>query len=484
MLPSPRFDPLFQNRLANGALSIGEVVMIDLKNFVQRVYIINLRRRVDRLHALMKRLEACRWPFAEPIIYPAIDGDKVGVPPEFTQGGGAYGCRMSHLRILQDCLMEDVESVMILEDDADFCEGFPEKVAEFLEKVPKDWEGIMLGGQHHAPPIDIGIPGVVRVRYAQRTHCYIARREYMKALQRRWGNATVHIDWLMRDWQHRHIVYAPDPWLVGQVGGRSDVAGREKPAEWWIANDVLPPGPVAVIKADRAVVDELVHYGIHVGLKRTAEGYDEGLVYVFATRDRAERIQRLREWLSTIQTECVGGLIPGVWHPEATTALVREAWQGPVFELTGQTAEEAYLCLPEDVRRRATQRLSQRIAPIILLRCPKDVIDQLHSYGFHPGYWRDQKTGLDVGLSRIMEEAVDPTERVNRLRDWCHYLLREAERDGLIVTAVHPALTRDVLERASPRPVVEIEATSIEQLRSKLLALWKREAIDERSSAA
>ena len=112
---------------------------MDLHDFIERVYVINLKRRPDRLRTFFQRLEQYGWPFKEPIVYPAIEGDKVGVPPEFTQGGGAYGCRMSHLRILQDCLMDDVQSVMILEDDADLCEGFPEKVAEFLEKVPTDW---------------------------------------------------------------------------------------------------------------------------------------------------------------------------------------------------------------------------------------------------------------------------------------------------------------------------------------------------------
>jgi hypothetical protein len=55
----------------------------------------------------------------------------------------------------------------------------------------------------------------------------------MWALQRCWGNTTVDIDWLMRYWQHYHAVYAPEPHLIGQAGGRSDNQGREKPAEWW-----------------------------------------------------------------------------------------------------------------------------------------------------------------------------------------------------------------------------------------------------------
>lgn len=435
-----------------------------LKNFVERVYVINLKRRPDRLRAFFQRLEQYGWPFKEPIVYPAIEGDKVGVPPEFTQGGGAYGCRMSHLRILQDCLMDDVHSVMILEDDADLCEGFPEKVAEFLEKVPTDWEGIMLGGQHHAPPIPTAIDGVVRVRYAQRTHCYIARPSYMKALQRRWGNATVHIDWLMRDWQHQHVVYAPDPWLVGQAGGRSDIRGAEKPVEWWLSRDKLPPGPVALAKVSRDVLETMITLGFHPGASRDEDGIAEGLKRVFATPSRAERVQRLKDWLTMIQVECVGGLLPTVWHADATLDLVQEAWAGQVYLVQGNTAYEAFACLPEDVQTKMRTRQTLRQAPIILLRCPREMIDQLHSHGFHPGYWRDRESGLDMGLKKIFESDISREDRIKELRKWCDWLLREANRDGLIVTAIHPKLTLDELREASPREVMEIEVNTAEDL--------------------
>jgi len=441
--------------------------MRHLRDFVERVYVINLKRRVDRLLAFRQRLEKYGWPFKEPIVYPAIEGDKVGVPPEFTQGGGAYGCRMSHLRILQDCLMDDVQSVMILEDDADLCEGFPEKVAAFLEKVPDDWEGIMLGGQHHAPPIPTGIEGVVRVRYAQRTHCYIARPSYMKALQRRWGNATVHIDWLMRDWQHQFVFYAPEPWLVGQAGGRSDIRGAEKPPEWWVRDRVLPLGPVALAKVSREVLEAMTILGFHPGASRDDDGIDEGLKSVFAASTRSERAARLREWIKTIQSECVGGLIPTIWHPDATLDLVQEAWPGPVYLVQGATAHEAFFCLPDEIREKMRTRQTLRQPPIVLLRCPREMIDQLHSHGFHPGYWRDRETGLDMGLKRIFE-IVPEQERIAELRKWCEWLLREARRDGLIVVAIHPRLQLDMLADASPVGAIEVTASSVTELIDQL----------------
>lgn len=434
----------------------------------ERVYVINLVRRPDRLRAFRHRLDRYGWPFAEPIVYPAIEGDKVGVPAEFSQGGGAYGCRMSHLRILQDCLMEDVGSVLILEDDADITEGFPQRVEEFLRSVPADWEGIMLGGQHHAPPIRTDIPGVVRVRYAQRTHAYAARPAYMLALQRRWGNGSVHIDWMMRDWQHQHIVYAPDPWLIGQSGGRSDIRGAEKPPEWWVSgSSSLPAGPVAVAIVERQVMDEMRRMGFHGGMTRDENGIDVGLQRIFANGMPAgERTSHLRRWLEMIQAEAVGGLLPTVWHPQATIEAVRSAWAGPCYEVRGSSAEEAFGCLPAEVQQRMRERQTLRQSPVLLLRCPRQLLEELHSHGYHPGYWRDRGTGLDNGLIHIFKE-VPEGERLHELRKWCDLLCKQADRDGLIVAAVHPELTADMLRQATTRQVVELEVGSIEELKTQ-----------------
>jgi len=441
-----------------------------LRSAFERVYVISLKRRSDRLRTFLSRLDAVGWPFHEPIIYEAIDGDKVGVPPEFTQGGGAYGCRMSHLRILQDCLMDDVQSVLMLEDDAEICDGFPGKVEQFLAKVPDDWEGIMLGGQHHAPPAPTEIPGIVRVRYCQRTHAYGARPSYMMALQRRWGNATVHIDWLMRDWQHQFKVYAPDPWLIGQGGGRSDIRGAEKAPEWWIRDTAaIPPGPVVVANVTAEVIEKMRGLGFHTGNVRDGRGIDVGLAPLFTESVSEENcISRLRGWIESIQAECVGGLIPTIWHPKARVEVVRKAWDGEVYEVHGDTADEALQCLPMDIQIKMHQRITIRQSPVVLLRCPMRIIGNLHSVGLHPGYYRDKKCGLDKGLMDIFDN-IPQDQRLAKLKAWCELLIRQADKDGMIVTAVHPQLTREMLQAATDRRVIEIMADTVEDARRQIL---------------
>jgi hypothetical protein len=110
-----------------------------------------------------------------------------------------------------------------------------------------------------------------------------------------------------------------------------------------------------------------------------------------------------------------------------------------VYEVRGESAEEAFACLPAEVQERMRPRASLRVNPIILLSCPREMVEQLPSHGFHPGYWRDRQTGTDKGLDRIFSE-VPQERRIEELRKWCDFLCREGDRDGLIVVARHPQL--------------------------------------------
>jgi hypothetical protein len=404
----------------------------ELKNFVERVYVINLKTRPDRIKTFLDRLERYGWPFPDPIIYPAIDGNKVGVPPEFTQGGGAYGCRMSHLRILQDCLMEDVKTVLILEDDAEITEGFTDRVAEFLAKVPQDWEGIMLGGQHHAPPKTTGIPGVVRVQYAQRTHAYIARPSYMKALQQRWGNCTVHIDWAMKDWQHTRIVYAPDPWLIGQAGGRSDIRGAVKPREWWSSaappapsTSQLPPGPkpVILLRASRPVAEQLQRFGWHGGYSRDRQtGYDSGLKNI-VREPKQDRPRRLQNWIAMIQREAEDAhALCTIWHPEITLEDVRAAHSGPILEIQVEqdnveaAVEAAFDQLPSEWREYLEANPAPNQPPVVILNAPTEVVQELHN----KHRW-------------LCERIPEPIPEAEQLRRWLGLLRRRAAQEGRVL---------------------------------------------------
>jgi hypothetical protein len=319
----------------------GPVNLAGPRGTFERVYLVNLARRCDRLNAVVAALARARWPFQWPQVLAATDGEKVPCPPGFKQGGGAWGCLQSHRRIVEAALMEGCEPVLVLEDDCTFDKDFRAKVLDFLARVPGDWEGLFLGGQHHKDAVPVG-PGIVRCVDTQRTHCYAARGEWLRELYRLWYAPTmaVHCDWVSGPACSRFRVYAPSPFLVGQAAGRSDINGRVNPTKFWKA----PTGqePVVLLRADREVVSQLRQRGWHSGFQREGHSdFDTGLVQVVRGR------KQLREWVNELQWECVSetGWVLCVWHPAITAEQLRDAWPGPVYEIRADSAAAAVATL-------------------------------------------------------------------------------------------------------------------------------------------
>jgi len=261
----------------------------DLSKVFEKVYCVNLAYREDRWGNFLKQIPT-DWPFAPIERYDAIDGKKVKPPDWFTAGGGAWGCYLSHLRILETALNTGVESILFLEDDALFCEDFTKRVTEFLAEVPDNWHMLYLGGQHlhvaHKPPVKI-TNNLYQPWNVNRTHAFAIQGEgrqivYKHLMRRNWSRGH-HIDHhLGRLHQQRaHRIYCPADWLVGQNEGYSNIAGRQKKTNYWPSAATAAGGDgaaaqvpfVAVIglhsSGSSATAGVLYWLGVHMGNKFT-----------------------------------------------------------------------------------------------------------------------------------------------------------------------------------------------------------------------
>jgi GR25 family glycosyltransferase involved in LPS biosynthesis len=178
------------------------------------------------------------WPFRQPEPYAAVDGGLASPPDWWNGGGGAWGCYKAHLRILEDCLSNEISSVLILEDDAVFVEGFTEKVQAFWKYLPEDWEMLYLGGQHIQEKL--GLPRkinewVYHPFNVNRCHCYGFRgRRMLERAYKHLNNFSNwkvphHVDHYLGE-LHKQIttgLYVPKEWLVAQSEGKSDICGAE-----------------------------------------------------------------------------------------------------------------------------------------------------------------------------------------------------------------------------------------------------------------
>lgn len=442
-----------------------------MKSFFDQVWLINLKRRPERLERFWSEIEKANWPFRRPWVFEAIDGDKVGVPKFWQTGGGSYGCLRSHLSILERAIMDDVETLLVLEDDAVFLTSFADDVAGFLANVPEDWQCLMLGGQHvNSQPIPVK-PGIVRAGGGggiQRTHGYGLRgQEVMRALYRTWANAAVHCDWVMGPCMAEFNTYAPEPFLVGQSDGQSDISGQRNPAKFWRS----PSGtePVVVLRAPREVKEALREKGFHGGYTEDpATGIDVGLRDLFAdkTLTSAERNLRLKQWIDMIQWEVASMSSPSlctVWHPEADANVVRSLVRGRVVEIEASTVEEALEHLPPDIHEPV-----QEVIRVVILRSSRDVMEQLRKRGWHIGYWRDEVTGQDNGVRRLFASTEDRVARSLGLQNIARMLHEEAHLiPGGIATIWHDEASAEMLSVEEIEPI-EIHASTPDDAMAQL----------------
>lgn len=198
-----------------------------------QITIINLKRRPDRLKQIQDEIKNANWPFREPGVLQAVDGDLVSPPEGYKEGNYAWACFQSHRLAVQNALNNKADSLLILEDDATFVEGFADKAKFFFENVPEDWDFVWLGGHHMKDPIPVS-PGIVRSVHMDRCHAYGVRGKALKELYRFWHQwHEGHCDWAISQWVGKFNSYCCHPWIVGQRGGWSDILFRNKGPEWW-----------------------------------------------------------------------------------------------------------------------------------------------------------------------------------------------------------------------------------------------------------
>jgi len=436
-----------------------------MKDFFDRVVVISLRRRADRMRRFQARLAACGWPFAEPQAFDAVDGSVVPCPRQWKSGGGAYGCQQSHLRVLHNALMDGVGRLLVMEDDAEFRNTFAADVEAFVKGAQADWECLMVGGQHMAPPVPVS-DGVVRCRNTQRTHCYAVNREGMATLAKLWSESVNHIDWDMGPCLgQRGKTYAPSSFLAGQASSQSDINGRRNPTQFW-----TPPResiPLLWLQAPREVAEKMREYGCHYGADLDKDGNDTGLNIAFPSPGRY--VGGIKKFIGHVTWECESFVekpgIATIWHPHATDACAEALLadcaptviKGDTF---AQASEIASSMFPELFSLRATAARP----PLLLLKTSKEIVESLRDMRLvHTGNWRDENTGIDNGLAAIIDEGKAC------LREWHSVLEREANWTNSAVAVWHPAATAELAATAGRRVVV-IEAEELDDARQQVEA--------------
>lgn len=221
--------------------------LFDLRKWFSHIKVVSLDKFPKRWEAFQKRATEAGVTGYEK--FHAIEGDKVPPSGWFRGGNGAWGCLMSHLRIVQDELMQEKPGhILVFEDDAVFDKDYVARLTEIMEEVKDDWDMLYLGGQHlHMPRVKpYRLPynkAVINARNINRTHAFAVNRRFLRKYQQHIIYApdyietkhSYHIDHQLGQ-LHQHQDYTilcAQPWINGQAAGLSWTSGRKTGENWW-----------------------------------------------------------------------------------------------------------------------------------------------------------------------------------------------------------------------------------------------------------
>jgi GR25 family glycosyltransferase involved in LPS biosynthesis len=165
---------------------------------------INLDRRTDRWEQMRTRFE--QHEIYDVRRFSAVDGQQSTVPPSWSSTPGAYGCLLSHLRIVHLARELGEPSVLIFEDDVVFDENLQEKFSSYIQQLPSDWDILYFGALHLDDLIDIS-DNIHRIRRACSTYAYALNRTMYDAFIELHSRFNGPVDVINQVLQTQHACY-------------------------------------------------------------------------------------------------------------------------------------------------------------------------------------------------------------------------------------------------------------------------------------
>lgn len=144
-----------------------------ISDLVDEIHVINLERRPDRMAQTAEQLKNetfQRFRAIEPDGYPKSEK-------------GIFGCRLSHIELMQRARALKIPRLMIMEDDFVIQEALYDQlphVKEFLDS--HDWAVFYLGGMHYGDFGKTDNPHIVRANHVMELHAVIYNLSYLDRL--------------------------------------------------------------------------------------------------------------------------------------------------------------------------------------------------------------------------------------------------------------------------------------------------------------
>lgn len=196
---------------------------MELNEYFDKIYVINLDHRVDRMTTVIENFKLIGLTDYQR--FSAIKTDM-----------GWDGCNKSHLGVIEDARKNGYENFLVFEDDFVLHENFVELFTEFMGQLPSDWDMVYFGGNTSMATTKERVSkNLIKPNSILTTHCYGMKNTiYDKVLdespnmspQSGFFRGQVIDVYYSQKICPTHNVYLTNPMLCTQSNGYSDIEKR------------------------------------------------------------------------------------------------------------------------------------------------------------------------------------------------------------------------------------------------------------------
>lgn len=184
-------------------------------NFFDRIYVLNLTKRTDRLLAITEEFEEYEIPFER---VSAIE-----------KPNGAEGLRDSMIEIFNEVIEKQLSNILIFEDDAKAVIEKPHvdyTMEQVIKQLPPNYWVCFLGGQPSAGFSNYYSANLFPAIKYFSTHSVMYSLQGVKEIMTRGMEFPID-NWMVSDIQSQGNCYAVNPLLFTQREGFSDICKNE-----------------------------------------------------------------------------------------------------------------------------------------------------------------------------------------------------------------------------------------------------------------
>jgi GR25 family glycosyltransferase involved in LPS biosynthesis len=208
--------------------------MSGINSFFESIFCVNLDRRIDKWEESLLEFE--KWGIENVQRFSAYDGKKLN-SKETSIKTSELGLVLSNIDIVEKCLQENSNNLLILEDDCYFTPEI-QSFVELSQQIPDDWDLLYFGGNHNShkgvdPPIQVS-KNLVQVHHTFSTHAVGINKKFFRTLLDRISKKNAPLDVMLTDLQKGCKAYCFSPSIAFQRVGFSDIQMQNMDYHRWI----------------------------------------------------------------------------------------------------------------------------------------------------------------------------------------------------------------------------------------------------------